>query len=164
MNGPEPRWKVCHSANSNEWRTPQEVINHFGPFDIDVCATPGMEVCANFISPEMDGLKQPWGDPGDKAWCNPPYSAIYPWVAKAIGESGRGITTTMLVPSRTCQSWWHVLLGKVALRAADLYLCRGRLRFGNAKASAPFPSAVFVIHGMVLEPTDVEYFYNKKER
>jgi hypothetical protein len=44
-----------------------------------------------------------------------------------------------LVPARTDTRWWH----DYAMRG-EVRLLPGRLRFGDARNSAPFPSAVVV--------------------
>lgn len=45
---------------------------------------------------------------GERVWCNPPYSAIEPWVAKAWAEQERAEVIVMLLPAnRTEQNWWH---------------------------------------------------------
>jgi hypothetical protein len=44
------------------------------------------------------------------------------------------------VPARTDTNWWH----EYAIQH-EVRFVRGRLKFGGAKNSAPFPSAVVVI-------------------
>lgn len=62
----------------------------------------------------LDALAQSWA--GERVWCNPPYSDIEPWVAKAHGEWLLGTrprwggpeVIVMLVPAnRTEQGWWQ---------------------------------------------------------
>ena len=48
-----------------------------------------------------------------------------------------------LVPSRTDTAWWHDWV----MRADEIRLVKGRLKFGEHKNSAPFPSAVVVWEG-----------------
>lgn len=51
-----------------------------------------------------NGLAQPWPK-ADVIWCNPPFSDIEPWIARAIYAMG---TVVMLVPAnRTEQPWWQ---------------------------------------------------------
>lgn len=59
-----------------------------------------------------DGLTGPWD--GENVWCNPPYSDIPSWVAKAQAEwdrpveDGRPGCIVMLLPAnRTEQPWWQ---------------------------------------------------------
>lgn len=97
-------------------------------------------------------------------FCNPPYGRhIQDWVRKGYEESQKPDTlVVMLIPARTDTSYFHdyIFGGK----AAEVRFLRGRIKFtdedGNAKDSAPFPSAVIVwrspdttlsVRDMVLE-------------
>jgi len=77
-------------------------------------------------------------------WCNPPYGRqIGKWVEKAYNESLQGATVVMLLPARTDTKWFHdFIYGK-----AEIRFIRGRLKFGDSKNSAPFPSMVIVFRG-----------------
>jgi phage N-6-adenine-methyltransferase len=80
-----------------------------GPFTVDVAAAAHNTKCARFYDSAADGLAQDWS--GERVWCNPPYSDIAPWVAKAweCWSATRGIA--MLLPaSRTEQRWWQQLV------------------------------------------------------
>lgn len=130
------------SSNSDEWETPREffaqITERFGTLELDVCASKENAKCARFFSPEEDGLSQEWSPA--RCWMNPPYGrTIGLWMKKAYEESQKGALVVCLVPARTDTAWWHdyAALGKVMF-------IRGRLKFGNAKNSAPFPSAVVV--------------------
>jgi len=72
---------------------------------------------------------------------NPPYGReIYAWMKKADESASAGATVVCLVPARTDTSWWHTFATPHEIR-----FVRGRLKFGDAKNSAPFPSAVIVM-------------------
>lgn len=132
---------VYHRRQSDEWATPRdrfaEWTGEFGPFDLDAAATPENAVCERYFTMEDDGLVQDWGT--GRVWCNPPYSAAAEWVEKAYTASLTGATVVVLVPSRTDTRWWH----SWAVRAEQHFI-KGRLRFGDAKSSAPFPSVLLV--------------------
>lgn len=70
---------------------------------------------------------------------NPPYTECLAWMRKAFESSQRGALVVCLIPVRTDTQWWHeyAMLGEVRF-------IRGRLKFGDAPANAPFPSAVVV--------------------
>jgi phage N-6-adenine-methyltransferase len=73
-------------------------------FTLDVCALPHNAKCSRYFTPADDGLAQSWT--GERVWCNPPYSSIEPWVAKAAEEDAELVV--MLVPAnRTEQGWWQ---------------------------------------------------------
>ena len=86
----------------------------------------------------IDGLTQEWFG---NVWMNPPYGRdIKAWMKKAYEQSLYGAKVVCLVPARTDTSWWH----EYAMKAREIRFIRGRLRFGNSKENAPFPSVVLV--------------------
>ena len=71
---------------------------------------------------------------------NPPYGRVIGhWMKKAYEESLSGAKVVCLVPSRTDTAWWHDYAMK-----GQIEFIRGRLKFGDAKNSAPFPSAIVI--------------------
>ena len=109
-------------------------------FTLDVCALPENAKCETFFTPEMDGLKQEWKG---NCWMNPSYGrTISQWMKKAYESSLKGAKVVCLVPARTDTAWWHDYAMK-----GEIEFIRGRLKFGDAKNSAPFPSAVVVFGG-----------------
>lgn len=135
--------KVHFSSATDEWPTPQwlfDALNREFGFMIDVCSTHENAKCKRHFTKEEDGLGVPWGPA--TCWMNPPYGReIQRWMAKAHNEViARGATVVCLVPARTVTKWWHEYAMKHEIR-----LPRGRLKFGDAANSAPFPSAVVVM-------------------
>lgn len=133
--------KAMFSSATDMWETPGDFFSRlndeFG-FTVDVCAVPKNAKCERYFTPEMDGLKQQWAG---VCWCNPPYGrGVGAWVKKACEAAACGATVVMLLPARTDTKCFHEwCLGK-----AELRFVRGRLKFGAAKNSAPFPSMVAV--------------------
>lgn len=139
------------TSNTVEWATPQDLFDdlnaEFG-FTLDVCATPENAKCARYFTPEVDGLSKSWA--GETVWMNPPYGrAIGAWVSKARGESFEPNTTVVcLLPSRTDTRWWHHWVQpNLIAKPSDVRFVRGRLKFGGASNSAPFPSVIVVMRG-----------------
>ena len=135
--------KALFSSRTDEWSTPQSVFEELNKefhFNLDPCATKDNAKCRKFFTKAQDGLKQNWQ--GCNVFCNPPYGRkIKEWVRKAYEESLKPKTTVvMLIPARTDTSYFHnYIYGK-----AEIRFIRGRLKFGNAKNSAPFPSMIVV--------------------
>lgn len=129
------------SSNTDEWATPQNLFDRLNAtfhFTLDPCATPENAKCAKYYTKEQDGLKQDWG--GEVIWCNPPYGReIGKWIQKCAEHRGVAV---MLIPARTDTRWWHSHIDKNP--DAHVYFIKGRLKFGNAKNCAPFPSALVV--------------------
>ena len=135
------RLHVHYSSRKQDWETPQhffEQLDREFRFDIDVCATRNNAKLTNFFSAEDDALQQTWRG---TAWMNPPYGrVIAKWVQKAFEESRHGATVVCLLPARTDTRWWH----DYVMKASEIRFIKGRLKFGDAKNSAPFPSAIVV--------------------
>lgn len=134
---------VHFSSSTCEWPTPREyfasVVNEFGPFDLDPCATPENAKAPRYFTKNEDGLEQEWTG---RVWMNPPYGrCIGHWMRKAHESSERGAFVACLVPARTDTAWWHDYAAKGEVR-----FIRGRLKFEGAKANAPFPSALVIFH------------------
>lgn len=134
--------ETMFSSKTDMWETPKhffEKLNRIYRFDIDVCAVPQNAKCAKFYTPEEDGLKQEWKG---HCWCNPPYGRdVGKWVKKARDSAENGATVVMLLPARTDTAWFHdyIMHGGVP---TSICFVRDRIKFGNAKNNAPFPSIV----------------------
>ena len=77
---------------------------------------------------------------GEIVFCNPPYNKLKLWAQKCYEEFQQGATVVMLVPARTDTQWFH----RWIYHKAELRFIEGRLRFGDGKQNAPFPSMVVV--------------------
>jgi len=133
---------VIYSKKSDEWETPEAVFrdldNEFH-FDLDPCATKDNHKCKRYFDKESNGLLQNWG--GCKVFCNPPYSRIYEWVRKCYEESHKPHTVVvMLIPSRTDTKYFHDYI----LHRSEIRFHKGRIKFGESKINAPFPSMIVV--------------------
>lgn len=131
--------EAMFSSKTDLWSTPQEFFDElnreFG-FTLDACATPENAKCENYFSPEIDGLSQEWGK--NTVWCNPPYGReIGAWVRKASESEA---LTVMLLPARTDTKWFHDYI----YHKAEIRFIKGRLKFGDGKNSASFPSMIVV--------------------
>lgn len=138
--------KILFSSKSDIWETPQDFFDKLNSefnFGTDVCAIAGNAKCDNFYTPEQNGLKQEWKG---NCWMNPPYGRdIGTWMDKAYNSARKnGATVVCLVPARTDTKWWHTY----SVRGEITYL-KGRLKFGDGKNAAPFPSAVIVFRPTV---------------
>lgn len=125
------------TSSTDLWETPQSLFDELDKefhFTLDVCATKENAKCERYFTKEDDGLAQEWCG---ICWMNPPYGRqIGKWIKKAY-ESGARVVC--LIPARTDTAWWHDYVMKGEYR-----FIRGRLRFGNSKNSAPFPSAIVI--------------------
>lgn len=118
------------------------INRRYGPFSIDVAASERNARCVRYHDRVSDGLAQSWA--GESVWCNPPYSAIRPWVAKAWLEHRRAPVIAMLLPAnRTEQTWWQELVEPYRDRAGSALSVEffpGRLRFIAAGSARVGPN------------------------
>src|SRR5690606_15453380 len=95
--------------------------------------------CKKHFTIEDDGLKQDWSK--DIVFMNPPYGNEQKlWIKKAYEESLKGATVVCLIPARTDTIAWHTYI----FNKAEIRFLKGRLKFGDGKNPAPFPSAVVI--------------------
>lgn len=132
---------VMYSSASDNWETPQDffdALNAEFHFTLDAAASDENAKCARYFTKEQDGLAQDWMG---VVWCNPPYGReVGRWVAKASVSAEKGAVVVMLLPARTDTKWFHDYING----RAEVRFVKGRLKFGGAKNSAPFPSMVVV--------------------
>jgi phage N-6-adenine-methyltransferase len=134
--------RVHFSSATDLWATPWllfRVLDAKFRFTCDVCALPENAKCKRFYTPDEDGLAQRWTG---VCWMNPPYGReVGKWIRKAYESAASGDATVVcLIPARTDTSYWHDFV----MRASEVWLVAGRIRFGDAKSGAPFPSAIVV--------------------
>lgn len=121
------------------------LMERFG-FTLDVAAAPHNAKCERYFTRSDDGLAQDWR--GQRVWCNPPYSDLKAWVAKAweqfdryqawadsgvmMGPVGAELIVMLVPANRPEQAWWqdhiepHRDMPRSPLRVEFL---RGRQRF-----------------------------------
>jgi phage N-6-adenine-methyltransferase len=82
-------------------------LNRRYSFTLDAAASDANALCAKYYTRVTDGLLRSWG--GERVWCNPPYSRLEAWVAKAWAEMrGDCALVVMLLPANRCeQGWWQ---------------------------------------------------------
>ena len=136
--------KLMFSSKTDLWSTPQEFYNKLNEefnFNLDPCATNENHKCEKYFTIDDDGLKQNWQ--GHRVFCNPPYGRVLKeWVQKCYEESLKPNTTVvMLIPARTDTIYFHKYIYNIS---KEIRFIKGRLKFGDCKNSAPFPSMVIV--------------------
>lgn len=136
--------EIMFSSKTDQWATPQnffDELNEEFKFDLDPCADETNHKCEKYFDKIQDGLKQNWG--GYNVFCNPPYGRqIGKWVKKCHDEVEKNNCNlaVMLIPARTDTKWFHNFIYK----KAEIRFVKGRLKFGGASNSAPFPSMVVI--------------------
>ena len=144
---------LMFSSKTDLWATPQDFfdrLNAIFRFQTDVCALHENAKAPEFYTPQMDGLAQSWKG---VCWMNPPYGReIGRWVEKAYTSAKtNGATVVCLLPARVDTRWWHDFCAK-----GEVFFVRGRLKFGSAENSAPFPCAVVVFRPRIEDAFEKE--------
>lgn len=128
---------IHFSSKTPEWSTPQVLFDELNTefnFTLDPCATKENFKCPKYYTKKQDGLSKDWT--GERVFMNPPYGReIGLWVKK-LSEMG-GVA---LLPARTDTRWFHEYIYK----KAEIRFLKGRLKFGDSKNSAPFPSMIVI--------------------
>ena len=127
-------------SKTPEWATPQKLFDELDAefhFTLGPCSTDQNAKCEKHFTVSDNGLVQSWKE--ERVFCNPPYGReIAPWVKK-LKEGGAEIAVGLL-PARTDTRWFHnYIYGKAQIR-----FIKGRVKFGDGKQSAPFPSMIVI--------------------
>jgi hypothetical protein len=120
-------------SKSDDWATPKDLYDKLNAefhFDFDPCP-----LNANF-----DGLSIDWES---RSFVNPPYSNLKAWIQKSFDESKKGKLVVMLIPARTDTKAFH----EIIFPNAEVRFLKGRLKFGDSKNNAPFPSCIVIFGG-----------------
>lgn len=150
---------VMSSSEKHTWETPSDFfdkVNSFYKFTLDCCAEDKTtKVSNNYYTKEDNALVLDWDG---VVWCNPPYGKEQRnFIDKALNEirAGNAKTVVCLIPSRTETKMWQDVIFKYA---TSVHFIKGRLRFGDSKENAPFPSALVVFGECVGDIGIGKYF------
>lgn len=145
------------SSKTDEWATPHDLydeLNREFHFTLDAAATFENRKCSayfgldNGIEGQADALACHWGY-GHVIWLNPPYSRIREFIAKAATEARENRATIVcLIPARTDTRYFHEHIWDQQWHrtrpGVEIRFLKGRLKFGEATSSAPFPSMIVI--------------------
>ena len=138
---------LMFSSKTNEWATPQWLFDQLDGlygFTLDPCASAENTKCTKYYTQEEDGLSKSWA--WEIVFMNPPYGRKQKdWIKKAYEES-HSCVVIALIPARTDTKAWHEYIfknqGNGLLDGVSVQFLAGRLKFGDSKNAAPFPSAL----------------------
>lgn len=142
--------EIMFSSKSDEYSTPSDFYNHLDnlfEFVFDLACSKENCKTADGFTKEENALDQDWFQITEDCikegktgwlWLNPPYSMCREFADKCYSEMLLGAKIIMLVPSRTDTKWFHDFIYKK--EGIEIEFIKGRLKFGDSKNSAPFPS------------------------
>ena len=125
--------RVLFKSETVEWPTPKALYDKLHAefdFDFDPCPIENTE--GNGLAPLFVSWK------GRRVYCNPPYG---PEIRKWLERAREAVLAVYLLPARTDTRWFHDLCLPFA---TEIRFIRGRLKFGDATNSAPFPSMLVI--------------------
>jgi site-specific DNA-methyltransferase (adenine-specific) len=136
------------SSKDRCWETPQGLFNQLNKafiFSLDVCATSKTAKCEKYYDVSTNGLIQNWDS---CCFMNPPYGREQiKWIHKANSEYLKHSSTIVcLIPARPDTKTWQEIIFK---NARAICFIKGRLKFGDSKDSAPFPSAIVIFSNKI---------------
>lgn len=134
-----------NKSETDSWSTPNTYKNKIQEeFEFD-----DYDPCPLNDSPNRNGLLEDWDS--NKIFVNPPYSKLgttkkhgLGWIEKGHNEAQKNKLIVFLVPARTDTKWFHDIVLK---NNYEIRFIKGRLKFGDGKGSAPFPSILIIMDG-----------------
>jgi phage N-6-adenine-methyltransferase len=122
-------------------------------FTLDAAASAREHRVPRYFTRAQDGLAQSWR--GERVWCNPPFSQLAAWTAKAFGEVHDGhcpLAVLLLPANRTEQLFWQTYIEPVRDRGfgVSTRFVPGRPRFTRPPEAAPVKNGDRPLFGVVL--------------
>jgi site-specific DNA-methyltransferase (adenine-specific) len=134
----------------DRWGTDTEIfedMNREFQFTVDAAADKTNARISKFFTKKDNGLAQDWT--GERVWCNPPYSDLYPWVAKAAER--KAAVAVLLLPARVDRAWWHNYVwdneGNCPRPGVEIRYAKGRVRFFGTTTSPAWCTVAVIWHG-----------------
>ena len=132
---------------SDDWCTPQWLVNAIGECDLDPCSNSNSLVKATRkVQLPEDGLSVDWSG---KVFVNPPYSKPLPWAKKAAESlaSQRDNSLLMLLRLDPTTRWFRVLVEA----EFQFFALKERMQFVGAPGKANFCSVLAAYGGWADE-------------
>jgi phage N-6-adenine-methyltransferase len=145
------------SLEKDSWETPDSIYQKFGgrfQCTLDVCASESNTKCPTFFDEHINGLSSDWYG---RVWCNPPYSNIKAWVAKAYRQRNNCQIIIMLLPAKTDTKWFHSYI----YRKATITFLKGKVVFTKRSEIVGRPNFSSMI--VVFKP-DTKTFRSNEEQ
>lgn len=129
---------------TDEWYTPQYIIQSLGDFDTDPCAPlqPLYKTAKVMYNKEDDGLSRKWEG---RVWLNPPYSRpLIEHFVKRMSDHGNGIA---LLFNRCDSKMFQDVIFKTATAILFLKGCIKFLKQDGSTAGSPGCGSVLIAFG-----------------
>lgn len=125
-------------SKKDEWYTPKNIVDFFGPFDYDPATTKKRATVLgikNYDTIKTDGLKADWSN-YNKIWINPPFTKKFEFLEKAV-KSGKHIFFLLPIETLTTKRF-HTIIESYKANYI-MWVPDGRIRFedGNGVGDSP---------------------------
>ncbi len=141
----DTRQQKNETVSTDDWYTPQWIIDRLGPFDLDPCAAPKSvrpyETAPICMTKDDDGLSRKWAG---IVWMNPPYSRkLLRQFCERMAEHGNGMA--LLVNRQDNLLWQEVIFPS----AKSMLFMRHRVKFirPDGTTGSPFFGSCLVAWG-----------------
>lgn len=140
--------KGMFTSNKQTWTTPKwlfDELNQEFNFICDLFASDENALCLQYYTEDDDAFENGWYKTN---FANPPYDTKIQNKAFEFAHkfTKKGVTTVMLVPARTDTKRFH---DWVFDKGHEIRFLKGRLKFGESKNPAPFPSCIIIFKGEI---------------
>ena len=132
-----------------------EPLHALNKYTIDVAAdprAPSAQIIGRWYTKEDDGLSKSWA--GERVFCNPPWSDIYPWVEKAHFAEGVPLISMLLPANKTEQPWFQEFVEPFrdgrGSRLTTQFLAKRVNDFGTPEVPEGKDWKSSLFHGLVL--------------
>jgi phage N-6-adenine-methyltransferase len=142
LNHPQQLARRGPADHVDDRRTPPDLLAECAAlagvdgWDLDAAASAANTKAECWHDVDADGLRQPWHG---RVWCNPPFSGLDRWAAKATAEATRCTVIALLLPAnRTEQRWWQEVIEPQRLAGTiAVHFLAGRRRFDRPGWTKP---------------------------
>lgn len=149
-------------AKRDEWYTPKEVVDFFGPFDYDPATTKKQAKylgIPDYDTIRTDGLRPDWRK-YERIWLNPPFSRKFEFLSKTVWTAMYSHSTKIfyLCPAETITTKkFHEIVGGQPYR---MWIPNGRIKFndGSGKASSPAFGSIVLEFGRHIVRTEIKHW------
>lgn len=142
-------------SKKDEWMTPKEVVDFFGPFDYDPATTKEQAEyldIPNYDTIETDGLKRDWAQ-FHNIWINPPFTKKFDFLYKLMNSLSlpnhiRKVCVLLPIETLTTKKFHEIVK-----EPFDLVVPNGRIKFddGSKKCSSPAFGSAILLFGSVQD-------------
>lgn len=154
-------------SNKDEWMTPKEIVDLFGPFEYDPATTKEQAEhlgIPNYDTIETNGLTTDWTK-YTKIWVNPPFTKKFEFLLKATQElewmdGDAEICFLMPIDSLVTKTFHDIILGT----SYELYIPNKRIQFDDGSGRKSSPAFGSVILKIGYMDSSIKHFeIDKKE-